>query len=233
MILSPNSRLIGGATGIVWDDPPCPLCAGERRSPVIEAPDRMPGGSGLRFAVVRCDECGLHFTSPRPDRTTIGQFYRPGTQMARVPEFREGSATLTDVLEHVHDPLNLLNEVRQRLGGGRLTVSVPNIDCKSFRRFGAAWVGLDLPRHLTHFTPATLWRILERAGFRVTSLRTIPRPAWATSSAGVAIRGGRATPRQRALAWKPLATLAAVTSCIVGGGDAIVAVADVPPMMTV
>ena len=75
MILSPNLKLGDGSTGIVWDDPPCPLCSGERRTPVVEAPDRMPGGSGLRFAVVRCDECGLHFTSPRPNRATIGQFY--------------------------------------------------------------------------------------------------------------------------------------------------------------
>lgn len=228
MILSPNLKLGDGSTGIVWDDPPCPLCSGERRTPVVEAPDRMPGGSGLRFAVVRCGECGLHFTSPRPNRATIGQFYGHDNGPGRAPPVQNGSATLADFLEHSHDPLAVLTELRGRLGtGDRLTVEVSNIESSSFRRFAAAWVGLDLPRRLIHFSPATLRRTLERAGFRVTELRTIARADWVQTSARLTIRSGRATLWQRALAYRSIAGFAAVTSYLAGAGDQIAAVAVV------
>ena len=51
----------------------------------------------------------------------------------------------------------VLREARDLLApGGKLVVAVPNIDSLPFRWFGRHWFGLDLPRHLTHFTPASL-----------------------------------------------------------------------------
>ncbi len=60
---------------VEWEEPDCLLCGGSRWTPVIEAPDSTPGGSGLWFAVVQCLDCGLCFTNPRPSPETIGQFY--------------------------------------------------------------------------------------------------------------------------------------------------------------
>jgi 2-polyprenyl-3-methyl-5-hydroxy-6-metoxy-1,4-benzoquinol methylase len=60
---------------IEWEESNCPLCDGRRSSPLLEAPDNAPGGSGLWFAVVQCQECGLCFTNPRPSPATIGRFY--------------------------------------------------------------------------------------------------------------------------------------------------------------
>src|SRR5258707_628154 len=74
--------------------------------------------------------------------------------------------TMWQALEHIHEPLPLLREARNLLvPGGKLIVTVPNIDSWPFRWFGRHWFGLDLPRHLTHFTPATLPQMLQRAGF--------------------------------------------------------------------
>jgi SAM-dependent methyltransferase len=53
----------------------CPLCSGEHRRILVEAPDRCPDGKGLRFAIVRCLECGLCYTNPRPTSRCIGLFY--------------------------------------------------------------------------------------------------------------------------------------------------------------
>ncbi|HZU38768.1 MAG TPA: class I SAM-dependent methyltransferase [Gemmataceae bacterium] len=95
--------------------------------------------------------------------------------------------TMWQSLEHVHDPLTLLHEVRRLLlPGGKLLVTVPNIDGASSRWFGAAWVGLDLPRHLTHFSPATLHRLLQRAGFHVGPVGMVRHPAWIRASAQLA-----------------------------------------------
>src|SRR5207245_2811653 len=67
--------------------------------------------------------------------------------------------------------------------GGRLVVSVPNLASLAFHWFGAAWIGLDLPRHLTHFTPRTLARMLERAGFEVERVQPIRHNSWLRHSA--------------------------------------------------
>jgi len=46
-------------------------------------------------------------------------------------------------------------------------VEVPNAAGLGARLFGRAWSGLELPRHLSHFTPTTLARAVELAGGRV------------------------------------------------------------------
>ncbi len=56
---------------IVWEEPSCLLCGGRNWSPLVEAADTTAGGTGLWFAVVQCQECGLCFTSPRPNTDTI------------------------------------------------------------------------------------------------------------------------------------------------------------------
>lgn len=47
--------------------------------------------------------------------------------------------------------------------GGTLIVSVPNYGCNEQHAFGQYWRHLDVPRHVTHFTPATLRHFIENA----------------------------------------------------------------------
>jgi 2-polyprenyl-3-methyl-5-hydroxy-6-metoxy-1,4-benzoquinol methylase len=87
--------------------------------------------------------------------------------------------TLGSVLEHVSAPHRLIEAAAQALvPGGLLVVSVPHIAGWSFRAFGANWAGLDLPRHLLHFTPATLRRLLEEHGLVVKECVMVPRTSW-------------------------------------------------------
>ena len=75
------------------------------------------------------------------------------------------------VLEHLHEPLVALQRLRGWVApGGWLAISVPDAGGWEFRIFGADWYGLHLPNHLTHFTPATLTRLLAHAGWRVERL---------------------------------------------------------------
>ena len=60
---------------------------------VLEAPDPTPSdGPGLWFAVVRCENCGLAYTNPRPSPATIGRFYpadyRPHRRPRKMQESR-------------------------------------------------------------------------------------------------------------------------------------------------
>jgi 2-polyprenyl-3-methyl-5-hydroxy-6-metoxy-1,4-benzoquinol methylase len=77
------------------------------------------------------------------------------------------------VLEHLPDPQESLVKCRQLLAsGGSLFVEVPNFGSLQAKLFGARWFHLDLPRHLFHFTPATLAAALRKAVFSVKSKAT-------------------------------------------------------------
>jgi SAM-dependent methyltransferase len=75
------------------------------------------------------------------------------------------------VLEHVRDPIRLLNECAKRLSPkGYLLANVPNFSSWQSKFAEATWFHLDVPRHLNHFTPQTLDAALERAGLRLAHL---------------------------------------------------------------
>ena len=50
--------------------------------------------------------------------------------------------------------------------GGWLVLSVPNAGSYEFKIFRDMWYALQLPTHLTHFTPKTIEQMLSRAGWR-------------------------------------------------------------------
>lgn len=72
-------------------------------------------------------------------------------------------------LEHLPDARGALAHAARSLqSGGLLVVAVPNAASLQARLFGDRWFGLDLPRHLFHFTPDALARRCEELGLRVT-----------------------------------------------------------------
>ena len=76
--------------------------------------------------------------------------------------------TMWHVLEHLPDPAAAVARAVELLRpGGRLVLSVPNIDSLQARFGGEQWFHLDLPRHLFHFGPRSLSALAERAGLRV------------------------------------------------------------------
>ncbi len=281
---------------VEWEEPDCLLCGGRRWTPVIEAPDNTRGGTGLWFAVVQCQDCGLCFTNPRPSAVSIGQFYpavygphrpprldrrkaprrrfapewgRPRKERQALPWHGRGRLldfgcgggsflermhrqgwhvlgldvspaavervrsvlglpalqgtlphadlapesfdvlTMWHSLEHVHRPLEVLREAYRLLApGGKLIVAVPNIESLPFRWFKDSWYGLDLPRHLTHFSPWTLHLMLEHVGFCVGPIRMVRHSDWFRSSARLSCQGGGAPRWHRLLTFKPLSRLA-------------------------
>ncbi len=302
-----------------WEETACPQCGSNSSQFFLEAPDPLPPAhEGRIFAVVRCSECDLIFTNPRPTERTIGQFYptdyrphrraskmRPARPVhslysrifgrpcqerrgvlpwpapGRLLDFGCGAGsflktmaeqgwqvtgldaavgavehvrdhhgltalvgtlphpdlqpcsfdviTMWHSLEHVHQPLRILREAHKLLiPGGQLIVATPNIASWPFRFFGISWFGLDLPRHLTHFTPATLTAMLQNAGFRVKCLRPMRHSDWLRSSAQLALHRGRRGLITRALRWKPLAKLTTWLCYLSGQSDCIIAIAERP-----
>jgi 2-polyprenyl-3-methyl-5-hydroxy-6-metoxy-1,4-benzoquinol methylase len=135
--------------------------------------------------------------------------------------------TMWHALEHVHEPLLALQAAHRLLSPrGRIVIAVPNIDSAPARLFGPAWFGLELPRHLTHFTPPTLRAMLERAAFAVQQIRLIRHSDWLRSSAMSAERLGRTSILQRLLMHKPVARPVALYQYLRGQSDCMLAVAE-------
>jgi 2-polyprenyl-3-methyl-5-hydroxy-6-metoxy-1,4-benzoquinol methylase len=76
--------------------------------------------------------------------------------------------TLWHALEHEYDPLDTLRRLKSLTKpGATLIVEVPNEDSLTRRIHGEHWAGFHTPRHTAAYTPATLAKLLDRAGWRV------------------------------------------------------------------
>lgn len=148
------------------------------------------------------------------------------------PDLHPGSfdvVTMWHSLEHVQEPLTTLREAyRLLVPGGKLIVACPNIDSWSFRRFGTNWFGLDVPRHLTHFTPTTLQLMLQTAGFRTTMLKSIRHSVWLKHSARLAANGSRTGIADRLLSSKYFAKFWAWVIYSLNLSDCVMLVAERP-----
>jgi SAM-dependent methyltransferase len=120
--------------------------------------------------------------------------------------------TCFDVLEHVYNPPAFLAKVREWLKpGGIYHVMLPNIDSWEARLFGTYWFGLELPRHLFHFSPRSLRMLAKKVGFEEAYLAT-PRVSYLERSmdyvsGSIAGKLGlpqtpQSRPKARSLPWK-------------------------------
>jgi SAM-dependent methyltransferase len=76
--------------------------------------------------------------------------------------------TMNHYLEHSLDPRASLEKAHRLLRpSGRLVVGVPNFASWERRHFGAHWSDLEVPRHVSHFTPEGLARLLTGCGFHL------------------------------------------------------------------
>jgi SAM-dependent methyltransferase len=150
--------------------------------------------------------------------------------------------TCFDVLEHLYEPKRVMARVAEWLKpGGIFYVLVPNVDSAEGRVFGSYWHGLELPRHLFHYSPASLKFLAESAGLREVSLETRRNPAVGTSLRYVCddvVRsvGIRKTPvayrREASLPWRAARKVVRLTvlrallamAPLVGGGESIHAI---------
>lgn len=79
--------------------------------------------------------------------------------------------TAFNVLEHVYEPREVLARVAYWLKpGGIFYTMMPNIDSAGARIFRSYWYALELPRHLYHFSPATLRMVGQSAGLQEVSV---------------------------------------------------------------
>jgi len=85
---------------------------------------------------------------------------------------------MSHVIEHLPDVAETTKEIFRILKpGGVLITENPDFTGRTRRLFGRAWWAYHLPRHLTHFTPATERQFLEQRGFKVETIEWCFRPS--------------------------------------------------------
>lgn len=255
----------------------CPVCKSSNLKEVFKAKDYTV--SQELFSVQHCNECSHRFTSPVPDQTSIGPYYKSENyishtntkrgfissvyQMVRKwtmkskrnlvatrvgkekgdlldigsgagaflwtmkmagwnvlglepdPDAREvakrdfgveakqiemlmeldaekyDAVTMWHVLEHVHELDAYIQQIKKILRpGGKWFVAVPNYTSWDAEHYGASWAAYDVPRHLYHFSPASIERMLEINGLKLLEIKRMPYDSFYVSLLTERYRGG-------------------------------------------
>ena len=99
--------------------------------------------------------------------------------------------TLWHVMEHLEHLNETWDTLRRLLAEkGVLIVAAPNRSSYDARRYGGYWAAYDVPRHLWHFTPATIQRLASRHGFVMAERYPMPFDAFYVSMLSEKYRGG-------------------------------------------
>ncbi len=157
----------------------------------------------------------LRGVEPHPKAVEIarskGREVLEGTlQSIDLPPESQDLIILSHVIEHLTDPVEVLQRIRELLRpGGQLYVETPNTACVDLRLFGRYWGGHHYPRHTYLFSRDNLARLLTREGFKVVqTLSTLHIFGWALSVQNLLVdRIGLQVHNGRAPFYAPLALL--------------------------
>jgi 2-polyprenyl-3-methyl-5-hydroxy-6-metoxy-1,4-benzoquinol methylase len=100
------------------------------------------------------------------------------------------AVTMRHVLEHVHEPLELLRICNRIVRpGGVVWIATPNLASAGHRLFGRHWRGLEPPRHVVLLTPEALKDALARVGFEVIAHAPACTARWSFQGSAAISRG--------------------------------------------
>lgn len=83
--------------------------------------------------------------------------------------------SLWHVAEHIYDLNKTIEELNILLKpGGLLVIAVPNIESYDSRWYNKLWAGLDVPRHLYHFSSKVMVKYISNFGYTCESIKRMP-----------------------------------------------------------
>ena len=79
------------------------------------------------------------------------------------------------VLEHVHQLHEYIEQLKNVLTKqGKIFIAVPNYTSYDAQHYGQFWAAYDVPRHLYHFSPASMKTLVEQHGLTIKKIK----PMW-------------------------------------------------------
>jgi len=130
------------------------------------------GGHFARYAIERGWEVHALEPAARPaeqlSRNPRVRIQRDPAESMNFPPASLDAVFAWMAVEHLEDPSAVFRKISAALTpGGYFVFSVPNAGSWEFVLFRERWYGLDVPRHLWHFSPRTLRRLLAVCGLTV------------------------------------------------------------------
>lgn len=111
----------------------------------------------------------------RRARSQYGLELKDPTQLFALPPESFDAITLWHVLEHVHDLHRYVAQLKKLLKpNGRLFIAVPNYTSYDADHYHQYWAAYDVPRHLYHFSPASMTTLTGTHGLHIVQLQ----PMW-------------------------------------------------------
>lgn len=131
-------------------------------------------GTGDFLTVVSEDDWNGIGIEPSLEARTIALQDNPKIYQSieELPNEKLNAITLWHVLEHVSEPNALLEQLRERLyNNGRIFIAVPNFNSQDAKHYEKFWAGLDVPRHLWHFSSKSMEKLLQKNGLKIAKIK--------------------------------------------------------------
>lgn len=132
-------------------------------------------GSGGGRDLVRFLQSGCEAYAVEPDAKAADEARRRGIRVetatveaASFPDGHFDVITMFHALEHLHDPLRAMRNLRRMIHPeGELHLLFPTGDALNLRLFRKDWYALMVPQHLQFFTHDSFGRLCRESGFRI------------------------------------------------------------------
>lgn len=139
-------------------------------------------GCGTGAFLNTMKHAGWNITGIEPDETArakaaslYGIDPLPADEFYKLPAEKFDAITLWHVLEHVHELHAYITQLKNMLSArGKLFIAVPNYTSYDAKHYGAFWAAYDVPRHLYHFSPQSMRRLLQEHGLVAEKIK----PMW-------------------------------------------------------
>ncbi len=100
--------------------------------------------------------------------------------------------TLWHVLEHVPDLNDTLQVLASRLNqSGTICIAVPNYKSYDASRYHEHWAAYDVPRHLWHFSPSSMEKLLARNSLRLVDIKPMKLDSFYVSMLSEKYKNGK------------------------------------------
>ncbi|HEY4147819.1 MAG TPA: class I SAM-dependent methyltransferase [Chitinophagaceae bacterium] len=157
-------------------------CAFLRRQTGLTTGSLLDIGAGTGAFANTMHKAGWQVTALEPDsdtrqraKATYGLELLPADGLLGLEAGSFDAITLWHVLEHVHELHRYIEQIKRLLKpGGCLFIAVPNYTSYDAGYYCQYWAAYDVPRHLYHFSPASMQRLLQPYQLRITDCK----PMW-------------------------------------------------------
>lgn len=156
-----------------------------RRTTGLSKGDLLDIGAGTGAFVHYMQGAGWNATGLEPDAEAIKNAaalfnitLKPSASLFELPSERFDVITLWHVLEHVHSLHDYMEQIKRLCRpDGRIFIAVPNYTSYDAKKYRGDWAAYDVPRHLYHFSPASMEILTEKHGLTIKRIQ----PMWLDS----------------------------------------------------